>query len=103
MDNENRLWKVPQVSFYSDSPIYPKLVLIHLTRLYQDKVLGYRWHVVLSDFTQSLSLTYSVQPDLNQVDSPRLGLLQHDLTTISDDMHSKLKMIARELLHAHCH
>ena len=103
MDQENKLWKIPQVSFYSDSPIYPKLVLIHLTRLYQDKVLGYRWHVVLCDFTQSLSLTYSIQPDLNQVDSPRLGLLQQDLKTISGDMHGKLKMIARELLQTHCH
>ena len=102
MDNENKLWKVPQVSFYSDSPIYPKLVLIHLMRLYQSKALGYRWHVVLSDFTQTLSLTYSIQPDLNQEESPRLGLLQQDLRIISDEMHQKLKLIARELLHTYC-
>jgi hypothetical protein len=103
MDKQNRLWKVPQVSFYADSPIYPKLVLIHLTRLYQARQLGYRWHVVLSDFTQTLSLTYSIQPDLNQEESPRLGLLQQDLQVISNDMHSQLKLIARELLTAHCH
>lgn len=102
MDPDNKLWKVPQVSFYSDSPIYPKLVLIHLTRLYQDKVLGYRWHVVLSDFTQTLGLTYSIQPDLNQEEQPRLGLLQQDLQTISKNMHTRLKDIAAELLRIHC-
>ena len=103
MDHNNKLWKVPQVSFYCESPIYPKLVLIHLSRLFQSKMLGYRWHVVLSDFTQTLSLTYSIQPDLNQEDAPRLGLLQQDLQIISDDMHSRLKLIASELLHTHCH
>lgn len=102
MDHENKLWKVPQVSFYSDSPIFPKLVLIHLTRLYQSKTLGYRWHVVLSDFTQSLGLTYSIQPDLNQEDAPRLGLLQQDMQTIADGMHTKLKSIASELIQTHC-
>jgi len=103
MDQNNKLWKVPQVSFYCDSPIYPKLVLIHLTRLFQTKLLGYRWHVVLSDFTQTLSLTYSIQPDLNQEDSPRLGLLQNDLQVISNDMHGNLKLIATELLQTYCH
>lgn len=103
MDNNSKLWKVPQVSFYSESPIYPKLVLIHLTRLYQSKILGYRWHVVLSDFSQSLNLTYSIQPDLNQEEAPRLGLLQQDLQIISNEMHSKLKQIARELLQTHCY
>ena len=103
MDHNDNLWKVPQVSFYSKSPIYPKLVLIHLTRLFQDKKLGYRWHIVLSDFTQTLGLAYSIQPDLNQVaETPRLGLLQQDLQLISEDMHSKLKMIAGELLHTYC-
>lgn len=103
MDQYHKLWKVPQVSFYSDSPIYPKLILIHLTRLFQNKMLGYRWHVVLNDFTQSLNLTYSIQPDLNQVEAPRLGLLQQDLKMISEDMHSKLKQIANELLQTHCY
>ena len=102
MNQDNQLWKVPQVCFYSDAPIYPKLVLIHLRLLYQSKILSCPWQVVLSDFSQSLGLTYSIQPDLNLVEKPRLGSLQQDLKLIAETMHTKLKIIAGELLREYC-
>lgn len=94
----NKLWKLPQVSFYSDSTIYVKLLMIYLDRIFHKKVLSYRWHIVLADLTPTLNLTYNIQPDLNQEESPHLGRLQQDLVTLADDMHGALKEIARELL-----
>ncbi|MBL4622294.1 MAG: hypothetical protein JKY89_07830 [Immundisolibacteraceae bacterium] len=95
---EGELWKLPQVCFYSDSPIYAKLVMIHLDRLFLKKTLSYRWHIVLADLTQTLNLTYSIQPDLNREQDHHLGKLQQDLNTLSTDMHTALKEIAAELL-----
>jgi len=95
---DDKLWKIPQVCFYSSSPVYPKLVLIHVSRLYSDKALHYRWQIVLSEFSQRLELTYSIQPDLNRINDPHLGKLQSDLVTLSKDMHSELKIIAKDLL-----
>ena len=94
----DKLWKIPQVSFYSDAPIYVKLVLIHLDRLYLKKVLSYCWHIVLIDMAQTLNLTYSIQPDLNNVEKHHLGKLQQDLKILSINFHSELKNIASELL-----
>ena len=96
--SDDKLWKIPQVNFYSDAPIYVKLVLIQLDRLYLRKVLSYRWHIVLIDMAQTLNLTYSIQPDLNNVQKHHLGKLQQDLKTISIDFHSELKTLARGLL-----
>jgi len=102
MDNEGELWKVPQVCFYSDTPIYPQLVLIHLLDLYQAKKLSFLWHIVLSDFSRSLNITYSIQPNLNQVNDPHLGALQHDMQVIAGDMHNKVKEIAQQLINKYC-
>ena len=94
----DQLWKLPQVSFYSDSPIYAQLVVMHLNRLMLKKNLDYRWHVVLTDLTESLNLTYSIQPDLNRETKHHLGKMQKDLQTISTNMHDTLKTIATEIL-----
>ena len=97
---DGKLWKLPQVNFYSDSPIYAQLVVIHLNRLMLKKSLSYRWHIVLTDMSQSLYLTYSIQPDLNRDTDHHLGKMQKDLQTISANMHHSLKAIAAEILSA---
>ena len=98
MNTEGALWKVPQVCFYSDAPFYPQLVLMHLLDLFHAKKLKYSWHIVLSEFTRSLDITYSIQPNLNHVSEPHLGALQSDMQVIAEDMHGKVKAIARALL-----
>ena len=102
MDDQNELWKMPQVCFYVVAPIYVKLLHRHLVSLYQSKQLAYRWHIVITDFASTAGLTYSIQPDLNKVSSPRLGLMQQDLTIIAADLHGSLKDYARELLATLC-
>lgn len=98
MNNEGELWKLPQVCFYSEQPVYSHLVLLHLSNLQQEKKLKYPWHIVLTDFFLSLNITYSIQPNLNQVNNPHLGSLQYDMTVIADGMHTKLKIIAKQLI-----
>jgi len=92
------LWKIPQINFYSDSPIYPQLLLRYLKSLSMQKRLSYEWHIVIADFGQSWSFSYSLEPNLNGVSEPRLGNLQQDLTTISTDLCQNLKSIAQKML-----
>lgn len=96
--NENELWKLPQISFYSPSPVYPQLLLRHIHDLKAQKKLAYEWHIVLSDFGQSWSLSYSIEPNLNGVKEPRLGLLQQDLQSISENLCDQLKLLAKKML-----
>lgn len=98
MGEDNELWKVPQVSFYAASPVYVKLLSLYLDELQNSKSLTYRWHIVITDFAQTNGLTYSVQPDLNLVKDPHLGLLQADLKTISESLHDKLKWQAQRMM-----
>lgn len=97
-DNDGKLWKLPQVSFYSASPVYPQLLLRHVNDLYQARRLAYPWQVVLSDYAQTWGLTYTVEPNLVHVPEPRLGLLHQDLRIISEDLLLKLKEQARKML-----
>lgn len=98
MGDDNKLWKLPMVSFYSASPIYPKLLLKHIEKLNFQKTLKYRWHIVLSDFSQTPGVTYSIQPDLSFVEDIHLGQLQQDIATIASNALLKLKSIATEML-----
>ena len=98
MGADDKLWKLPMVSFYSASPVYPKLLLKHIEVLTYKKALKYRWQIVLSDFSQTPGVTYSIQPDLSFVEDVHLGQLQHDITIIADDALLKLKSIAEGML-----
>ncbi len=102
LDYESRLWKLPQVCFHTESQVYPKLMLIHLSRLYQAHMLTNAWHIVLTDMANTMGITYSIQPDLNRAEDIHLGALQLDLMTIAGNLHSALKQIARELLGDYC-
>lgn len=101
MNPQGELWKVPQVSFYSPSSVYPKLLVNHITRLKMEKKLAYDWQVVLSDYGQeNWGVTYTVEPKLEASVSPRLGGLQGDLLKIAEDLSDHLKNEARKMLRA---
>lgn len=99
LDENNNLWKLPNVSFYAKSSIYPQLLVKHIKNLNLNKQLKYPWQVILADYAQTLGTTYTIQPDLCREEEIHLGLLQHDIKTIADDMLEKLKVIARQCLH----
>ncbi|MCK4743276.1 MAG: hypothetical protein KAT25_05610 [Sulfuriflexus sp.] len=98
MNENNTLWKLPQVCFYTASSAYVKLLCRHIALLNQHKCLKHPWHIVLSEFSMNSRLAYSIQPNLNDVNEPHLGLLQQDLNIIADDLNNKLKKYAKEFL-----
>jgi len=98
LDQEGKLWRMPQVSFYSASPVYPQLLLRYINKLVYEKRLSYPWHVVLADFGSTKGVTYSLEPNLNFVSDPHLGKLQHDLLEVSKGLFLNLKNLAREML-----
>ena len=98
LDPGGNLWKIPQVSFYSSSPIYPQLLLKHIYALEMRKQLAYSWHVVLSDYGQTWETTYTLEPNLNRDHTVHLGNLQSDLDTLADNLCNKLKSLAQAAL-----
>lgn len=98
LNPSGQLWKMPQVSFYSASPIYPQLLLKHICTLAMHKHLSYPWHVVLSDYGQTWETTYTLEPNLNREQQVHLGNLQRDLNTLADHLCDKLKALAHSAL-----
>ncbi|MDH5395871.1 MAG: hypothetical protein OEW97_06320 [Gammaproteobacteria bacterium] len=99
MDSDNNLIKLPRVSFYTSSAVYPQLLHRHLSKLGMDKKLAYAWLVVLTDYAQTWGQTYSIIPDLTFIKkSVSLGALQNDLKIIADNLQEKMKFEARLMI-----
>lgn len=99
MDTNNNLIKLPTVSFYTVSPIYPQLLHRHVMKLKMDKKLNYPWHVVLTDYAQTWAQTYSIAPNLNFFDKDiHLGGLQNDLKVIAANLQKNMKALAKEMI-----
>lgn len=100
LNPNGELWKIPQVSFYSASPIYAQLLLRHISALKLQKRLTYPWHVALSDFGQTWDVTYTLEPNLNydQARHVQLNLLQRDLNTLAENLCARLKTLAQAML-----
>ena len=99
MDVNGKLWKYPQVSFYSSTPLYAMLLVNHLTLLKHKKILNHDWIIVISGFGQRhMGVTYTLEPKLNLHTNPHLGRLQSDLIAIAENLDAKLKSEAKNLL-----
>ncbi len=99
LNGQNELWKLPQVSFYSSSALYPQLLVNYLTQLKNDKQLHYPWHISMVNYGQTWRPTYQMEGALNQVNEEiQLALLQQDLHRISDRLAEQLKQQARNML-----
>lgn len=98
-NGQGELWKLPQVSFYSASELYPKLLAGYLTKLKNNNQLHYPWQVTMVDYGQTWGPTYQMEPSLNQIDEEiQLALLQQDLQKIADRLAEQLKQEARLML-----
>ena len=99
LNGQGDLWKLPQVSFYSASDLYPKLLAGYLNRLKNQGKLNYPWQVNMVDYGQTWGPTYQLEPALNQVEGELdLRLMQSDLENISTDLANQLKQEARCML-----
>lgn len=97
-DSEGKLWKLPQVCFYAATPIYPKLLTMHLYELSGQHKLSYEWQIVFVDLASTWGVTYSLQPSLLYVDKPDLELMQKDLLHIAQGMNLSLKQHAKQMM-----
>lgn len=98
LEGESSLWKLPQVNFYCSSPIYLQLLNRSLVRAQAAGNFTYRWHIVVCEFSQSLDVTYSLQPNLYQVADPSLGAIQNDLRLLADGLLMNLRNEALQML-----
>lgn len=99
LNGQGELWKLPQISFYSTSALYPKLILDYLNRLKYQNQLNYPWQINMVDYGQTWSPTYQMEPALNQTrEEVKLALLQHDLSKIAEGLAEKIKQEARTML-----
>lgn len=99
MDADGKLWKYPQVSFYSSTPLYAVLLVNYLTLLKHKKKLNQEWIIVISGFGQKhTGITYTIEPKLNADSKPHLGSLHCDLITIADNLEIQIKDQARKML-----
>jgi len=95
---EGTLLKLPLVSFYAFSPVYPQLLMNYLHNLILAKKLAYPWQIVLTDYGQTWGITYSIEPRLSYGVEPRHDLLMNDLKVISADLAEKIKHEASAML-----
>lgn len=101
LNGQGQMWKLPQISFYSASALYPKLISNHLNRLKYHKQLNYPWLVTMVDYGQTWCPAYQIEPSLNQIDKPvELLSLQDDLRRIAQNMAACIKDEARLMLAA---
>lgn len=98
LNDNNDIWKLPNVSFYAKSSNYTHLLVRHIKNLQLERRLKYPWQVVLTDYAQTWGTTYCIQPDLTREQDIHLGMLQNDIKSIAENMLEKLRIIARQCL-----
>ena len=94
LDNQGSLWKLPQVWFYSSSPVYVELISHYAWELHSSKQLSYPWHVIVLAYGQPGTTTYSLQPDLTFYAEPELSLMQEDIRRLANDIVGNVMMQA---------
>jgi hypothetical protein len=50
---DNKIIKLPQVSFYAEKPFYAQIISNYLSHIHWKQKLQYPWEVVLSDYGQT--------------------------------------------------
>lgn len=95
---DGKITKMPQISFYTEKPLYAQLISKHLSKLFWQKKLQYPWEITLSDYGQTLELTYTIKCDISCVDEPNLQIMHQDLNAMGENLSSEIKAYAQELL-----
>ena len=97
--HDGKLWKFPQVCFYSGSPVYAMLLANHLTQLKHEKKITNDWSINVTAFGhQHGGITYTIEPKLYPDVDIHLGSMQVDLLVISEDLADKMNREALNLL-----
>ena len=98
LDRDGKIWKLPQVSFYSKRPIYSQLLCNYLSRLHWQKVLQYPWEVVLTNYGRTWDITYTIRCDISQINNPNIQLMHKDLLRMAENLSEMIKDDAKNLV-----
>jgi len=97
-DNYGDVNKLPRIWFYTQSPVYAQLAVIHLTNLSCRHKTTHRWVIQMLSLNENFHPTYSMEPILEHTTQPNIDALQQDLKIISQNFAQHIKTIAREQL-----
>lgn len=97
-DASGRLTKIPRIWFYTHTHVYVRVLANVLSRAKTVRKLNYDWVIKLVNLEDSVSNSYSLEPDLTYVATPELMRLQEDLFRLSDHLNTELYQEARSLL-----
>lgn len=98
MDDNGHLTRHPRVVFYLRSPIVCSVLADYLSDLHFKKNLNYKWQVVVTPMGNKLDVSYTIQPNLEDQEFPKLALLHNDIQTIAGELASGLAETAYDFL-----
>lgn len=78
--------RLPRVIFYARSNIYPALIAEAASKLLFQKNISVPWDVVITPVDNKLDATYTLQPNISQIDGVRLDQLQSDALIIAENL-----------------
>ena len=89
------LYKLPRVWFYARSMAYPDLISDVLSDLAIAHRLSLAWQVCVVSWSDSLDVTFAIEPRFDPARQPELGMLRHDATVIADSLMADIKAKSR--------
>jgi len=95
---KGKIWKLPQVWFYSQSVVYPQLINDYLMDLMRFERLNHTWQVSLSYSDDAYATCFVMLPNLCQLEEVSLLSLQRDIKEISTSLENNVRATARYLL-----
>ena len=98
MLEEGKLRRPPQVWFYAQSPIYPKIISELTLKLKAQRKVHNPWHVTVSYTDDHFTTGYNLEPQTFAIAKPNLQSMQQDTLAIAADLQAGVKELARNYL-----
>lgn len=98
MLEEGKVRRPPQVWFYAQSPIYPKIISELTLKLKAQRKVHNPWHVTVSYTDDHFTTGYNLEPQTFAIAKPNLQSMQQDTLAIAADLQAGVKELARNYL-----
>lgn len=96
--SDGSIQRLPQVWFYSPSPLYPRLIADAIAQLHFRKRVTHPWHICVTYSEGWWHTGFSLEPDVKMIDRLNLTQLRQDATAIAEALLPDVKALAREHL-----
>ncbi len=98
LDQRGAIHRVPQVWFYSVSPLYARLIAETVGQLYFQRKIVDLWHVCVTYCEEALQTGYSLEPDVKSIERVDLARLQSDATVIAGHLEPCIRRLTVDIL-----